>query len=105
MTTLQTIRDSAGTRLENTKLLVIKTDSSQLFNSLTDNVYKWVAQGWINSKGVEVAYAAFYKEVHELILELGRRGVVVKFWKVNRRQNRFAEKEAKNALDSMGWVV
>lgn len=102
MTTLQTIRDSVGTRLEHTQLLVIKTDSSQLFNSVTDSVYKWAVQGWINSKGLQVAYAAYYKEVHKLILELGRKGVLVKFWKVHRKQNRFAEKEAKMALNFAG---
>lgn len=80
--------------------IVLVTDSNYLVSCLTQHVSVWNSNGYRNAKKKEVANADTVKWVEKLVVGLERRGVGVKFWKVDKKENSSALLIAKKVLDA-----
>lgn len=79
--------------------VVIVTDSNYLVSCLTENVTSWNSNGYKNAKGKKVTNCGAVKWVESLVVGLERRGVGVRFWKVDKKENLTAASIAKKALE------
>ncbi|PWW71826.1 hypothetical protein C7212DRAFT_348600 [Tuber magnatum] len=79
--------------------VVLVTDSNYLFSCLTEHVYAWQKKGYRNAKGKEVSNANAVKWVESLVENFEGRGVGVRFWKVNKKDNGEAIDPARRVLE------
>jgi ribonuclease HI len=79
--------------------VVLVTDSAYLVDSITDYIFRWKQNGWINSKGEDVANRGLWEKLDLKLIEMRNDGIGVMFWKVARDQNVEADKLAKMAVD------
>jgi len=87
-----------GTKLN---LFIILTDSAYLVNSLTSYIYKWRLNDYTAASGREVANRDLFERLDDKleIMENGRQGIDVLFWKVDRSENEDADNLAKRGAD------
>ncbi|KAL7621057.1 hypothetical protein AAE478_008369 [Parahypoxylon ruwenzoriense] len=78
--------------------LKIKSDSKYAVGCMTEWVYKWANNGWINSNGNKVANRDLIKEASDLDDEVKKLGSVKYIW-VPREQNTNAHDCCDEALD------
>ena len=78
--------------------VVIQTDSKYLFTGLTEWVFKWRANGYMNAKGEPVTNTMMFQRLDELVHTLEKVGVRVKFAHVPRSFNQKADALANEAL-------
>ncbi|KAL2813600.1 ribonuclease H-like domain-containing protein [Aspergillus granulosus] len=91
----------AGTghgRGRDVRLVIIKSDSEYVVRGVTELMPRWKANGWRNSRGVEVANADEFRVIERLVGSLWRDGIEVRFWLVPKGLNRQANGMARNAL-------
>ncbi len=79
--------------------LVIKADSEYLVKGMTEWIFKWEENGYLNAKGLPVANGELFNELQKEIVKLTGLGVEVQFWHVKRDGNAEADLLANNALD------
>lgn len=79
------------------RLVVIKTDSSYLFNGLTEWLPKWKENGWKACKGQKVANDELWRVIDRWIQHLEAE-MSVQFWLVPKGENKTAEWMAHHAL-------
>ncbi|CAJ2501168.1 Uu.00g040210.m01.CDS01 [Anthostomella pinea] len=78
--------------------VTIHSDSRYAVGCMTDWIYKWSQNGWVNARGNDVANRDLIQEASDLddrVKELGR----VDYVFVPREQNRNADEECNEALD------
>ncbi|CEN61279.1 hypothetical protein ASPCAL07939 [Aspergillus calidoustus] len=80
------------------RLVVIKSDSEYIVRGVTELMPRWKANGWMNSRGVEVANAEAWRLVDRLVCSLRGDGIAVRFWLVPKGMNRQASGMARSAL-------
>lgn len=78
--------------------VVLKSDSAYLVQGITEYMPKWVANGFINSKGLPVANQELWQEVDRLLTLLETGGMRIQFWLVPREQNTEADALARWAM-------
>ncbi|KAI9869317.1 MAG: hypothetical protein M1813_000106 [Trichoglossum hirsutum] len=83
--------------------IVVVTDSDYLAKSMSEHVYKWVSNGWLNAKGQSVVNGPALGRLHSTICELEAQGKRVRFWRVPRDCNRDADELVNRALDDYGY--
>lgn len=82
-----------------TDLVVVATDSAYLVGGITEWIYKWYQNGWMNARGGDVSNREDFEELDELINELeDDYGVFVEFWKVDRYDNQESDELARDAV-------
>ncbi|KAF8850961.1 hypothetical protein BDZ45DRAFT_166620 [Acephala macrosclerotiorum] len=74
------------------------SDAQGFFDHITESVFTWADRDWKNSKGRVVGFGEQYKELHELIEEMEKKGVEVKFWAIHRELNQAVEEMAKRVI-------
>ena len=94
---LNTLRNRV--KLGRRQRVVIITDSDYLAKSMSDYVYKWVNNDWLNAKGQTVINAESLEKLHATIVKLEGQGMRVRFWRVPRAYNQEADELANDALD------
>jgi ribonuclease HI len=80
------------------RLVVIKSDSEYIIRGVTELMPRWKANGWRNSRGVEVANAEEWRTIDRLVYSLRGDGIEVRFWLVPKGMNRQASGMARSAL-------
>ena len=81
------------------EILVVRSDSAYVVNGIVDWIYKWMDNGWRNSRGLPVSNMDLWQTLHSAVIRLEQRaGVDVAFWKVDRDDNRHADALARQAL-------
>ncbi|KAL3482594.1 ribonuclease H-like domain-containing protein [Aspergillus germanicus] len=80
------------------RLVVIKSDSEYIVRRVTELMPRWKANGWRNSRGVEVANAEEWRTIDRLVYSLWGDGIEVRFWLVPKGMNRQASGMARSAL-------
>lgn len=78
--------------------VTIKSDSRYAVNCMTDWIYKWVQNGWTNSRGFEVKNRDLIEEASDLDDRVTALGEVEYVW-VPRADNVDADSECQRALD------
>lgn len=79
--------------------MVLISDSLYLVDAMTDWVYRWKHNGWINSKGYEVGNKDDFQRLDSLVDELeDEYDVYVKFWHVDRQYNNDADDLARDSV-------
>lgn len=81
------------------QVLVVKSDSAYLVNSMTEYIDRWRKNGYKNVKGTAVANADLFMKIDKQINFLNDLITTVSFWHVPRMRNREADSLAKDALD------
>ena len=76
----------------------VVTDSEYVVKALSEDIDEWRMNGFQNSQGEKVPNYLEIEKLDDLMLELGRDGVGVSFWPVDRRENEEADRLAKGAL-------
>jgi len=79
--------------------VVLYTDSVYLLNGLTDFIWKWVEDGFINTKGHPVIDTHMFKSLHTRIRNWQKKATEINFWKLAREDNRNVDTPAKSALE------
>ena len=83
------------------KQVVLVTDSKYLAESMSEFIWRWLENGWVNSKGARVKNYRLFLNVHESLQYFEQElGVDVRFWPVDRRFNQGADALANEALDT-----
>ncbi|GLA37379.1 hypothetical protein AnigIFM63309_004292 [Aspergillus niger] len=85
------IAEEIETGKERLYTVVIKSDSEYVVRGMTEWIYKWKANGWVNAKGFQLPI--------ESTLSLEDEQVTVQFWQVPRELNQEADRLATSALD------
>ncbi|OWP00409.1 hypothetical protein B2J93_3959 [Marssonina coronariae] len=67
--------------------VTLKTDSEYLVKGVTEWVYKWEKNGYMNGLGKRVVNSNLFKQLQAEVLKLTRLGVEVQFWLVKREDN------------------
>ncbi|KAJ0424019.1 hypothetical protein BJY00DRAFT_309829 [Aspergillus carlsbadensis] len=80
------------------RLVVIKSDSEYIVRGVTELMARWKANGWRNSRGVEVANAEEWRVIDRLVWSLRGDGIELRFWLVPKGMNRQASGMASSAL-------
>jgi len=84
---------------EDVSRVVICTDSAYLVNGVSDWVWKWEDNGYINAKGSPVVNGDLFEYLHDKIGELQSSWrVEVNFWKVPREENEEADALARSTI-------
>lgn len=81
--------------------VVLMADSRYVVDAMTDWIYKWRQNGYINVKGERVVNEDFFRRLEQEVDELNDVGVDVQFWRVPREQNGVADCLANAALEGM----
>ncbi|KAL8764945.1 MAG: hypothetical protein Q9203_006808 [Teloschistes exilis] len=81
------------------QVLVVKSDSAYLVNSMTEYIDRWRKNGYKNVKGTAVANADLFVKIDKQINFLDDLNTTVSFWHVPRMRNREADSLANDALD------
>ncbi|KAJ5663995.1 hypothetical protein N7507_004726 [Penicillium longicatenatum] len=79
--------------------LVIQTDSSYIYQGVTEWMPKWKASGWKNSRGRPIANEGLWRLVDLWVRHL-EATVAVQFWLVPRELNSWAREMSKWALEN-----
>lgn len=89
---LQQALERVGALNDNPRLDVkIYSDSKYVINCMTDWIYKWVDNGWINTKGNEVVNQDLLEEASDLDDRLKEEGKVKYIW-IPREENVLADR-------------
>ena len=78
---------------------VIKTDSANVVDGMTELIFKWKHNGFEKSRGGEVANYLLYYKIDEKVEEMNEDGIEVLFWRVPRAENQDAENLANKAFE------
>jgi ribonuclease HI len=78
--------------------VTIYSDSRYAIGCMTDWVYKWSRNGWINAAGNEVANRDLIKQASDLDDELKEDGTVEYIW-IPRDQNQDADRYCNHVMD------
>ncbi|ESZ90987.1 hypothetical protein SBOR_8621 [Sclerotinia borealis F-4128] len=78
---------------------MIMTDSAYVSNSFTTWIWKWRENGFRNAKKETVVNCELIIKIDELIGNLGKRNINVRFWDIPREDNTEADKLANLALE------
>lgn len=100
---LQDTLDHRGPDREFCKVLIL-TDSKYLVDGISEWIWKWKRNGYLNVKGLAVTNKELFQTLDCLISRLEQNGSDVWFWHVGRENNREADRLANEALDSSGKV-
>ncbi|KAJ3564889.1 hypothetical protein NP233_g7991 [Leucocoprinus birnbaumii] len=93
---LRKVKDLLDEKKLNTGLVLILSKSRYLVEGITQNIYKWLDNGWENSKGGEVSNKEDFEELDELVNELeDDYKVFVKFWWIPKEENEPADEMAR----------
>ena len=84
--------------------LIVKSDSADLVQGMTERIAKWKANGWRTPEGHRVKNASQFRRVEAEVVKLEAMDVRVCFWHVPRARNREADELARNALEGKGTV-
>lgn len=85
---------------QRTTRVIIKTDSDYLHKSMTEWIWKWMANGGVASTGREVKHLEYLLALHRRILQVeNAKQIRVLFWRVPRAFNGGADALANLALD------
>lgn len=68
---------------------------------ITNWVYEWVKNGWLDSNGQPVNIKEEVEAVHQQVRFFENRGVIVKFWKLDDALNKDARLLAESAINIM----
>lgn len=79
--------------------VVIKSDSAYLVKGMTEWIYGWRNNGYINSRGSAVCNSDLFKQLEEAVDDLNDMDVQVQFWHVRRADNEVADCLANAALN------
>lgn len=79
--------------------VVIKADSAYLVNAMTDWIFKWKDNGYINSRGLPVTNAGLFRQLEDEVQALNAMDVEGQFWRRLRGENADADRLANAALD------
>ncbi|CZR53717.1 uncharacterized protein PAC_03597 [Phialocephala subalpina] len=74
------------------------SDSAYLVDGITNWVWTWAENGWLNSAGETVANVGLWRWLHKNILKLQAMGLEVRFIYVRREYNQEADELAKSVL-------
>lgn len=85
--------------------LVIKPDSDYLYKSMTEYIFNWKENGYMDARRRPVQNGSLFRELEGLTQELNQRGVTVLFWHVRRAFNFAADMLANAALDGTEGTV
>lgn len=77
--------------------IVIKTDSPNVVNGITEWLARWKSNGWKRGKGQAISNDECWKIIDRLLENLETH-ICVKFWLVSREENDMAVSLAQNAL-------
>ena len=77
--------------------IVIKTDSPNIVNGITEWLARWKSNGWKRGKGQAISNDECWKIIDRLLEHLETH-ICVKFWLVSREENEMAVSLAQNAL-------
>lgn len=80
-----------------TNRIVLLSDSTYVVRGITEWVYKWQENGWMDVNGRPLVNAFDFQELDALIAALEEDGINVEFWGVGREDNVQADELAKNA--------
>lgn len=80
--------------------VTIHSDSKYAVNCMNVWIYKWVRNGWTNSRGEEVANQDLIQEASNLDDQLAELGDVKYVW-IPRSENEEADKHCNEELDAM----
>lgn len=79
--------------------VIVKTDSAYLAKGLSEYIWKWALNGFLNWKGLPVVNGRAFKYLHEKVVLLEKEyGIHVSFCLVPRESNQQADALAKAAL-------
>ncbi|KAL8751644.1 MAG: hypothetical protein Q9184_006003 [Pyrenodesmia sp. 2 TL-2023] len=78
--------------------VTITTDSKYALGCMTDWRYKWVENGWLNSRGQDVANRELIERALDLEAEIEQNGSIQYTW-VPRKENQEADAAANEELD------
>ncbi|CAM6129481.1 unnamed protein product [Calypogeia fissa] len=78
---------------------VVIVTSDYLFRAMTEYVYNWLDNGFLNAKGRPVVNGYVLEKLHDGICGQEDDGIKIQFWKVPREQNQRADRLAKKALE------
>jgi ribonuclease HI len=78
---------------------MIVTDSDYLFRAITDYVFRWEQNGYLNARGLPVTNGPAFKQLHRMLCTWEANRSAIRFWRVPREQNSKADSLAKSALD------
>lgn len=94
--TVQNMR-RAG-ELQGWREVIIKLDSDYVAKALSEWIWKWEENGFINSKRRTVEHAYLIREIHQTISKMEQE-MAVRFWRVGREWNQQADALVNRALD------
>lgn len=80
--------------------LIFMTDSAYLVDSISKHIYKWLNNGFRNSKWKPVGNRQAFESLHSLITDMEETGMEIQFWLVPREKNQDADRLAYRALDA-----
>jgi ribonuclease HI len=86
-------------RMKVVNQVVIKADSEYLVKGMTEWIFTWEQNGFLNARGQAVTNARYFQLLQSLVWELNDLGVEVLFWWVPRERNRHADALANMAFD------
>lgn len=96
---LQEVKDLVKKGRLETQTVVLVSDSRYVVKAMTDWAYDWRDNGWRNRNGGKVKNKTDFMKLDDLIEDLeDNYGVYVKLWRVGRRYNEGADREANKAL-------
>jgi ribonuclease HI len=79
--------------------LIIASDSAYLFDSITDYIWRWKMNGFINAKGTSVANQDLWVRLDNYCQFMLRElGLNIYFWQIDRSFNEDADEMARNAI-------
>ena len=80
--------------------LTIHTDSKYAHGCMTDWIYKWTRNGWVNAAGNQVANRDLIEQASDLEDEVKELGTVDYVW-IPRAENQEADEAVSDLLDEM----
>lgn len=80
--------------------VTIFSDSRYTVDCMTDFIYKWTRNGWVNSRGEEVANRDLIEEASDLDDRIAQLGTVTYIW-IPRSENELADKHCNEELEAM----
>ncbi|GLA29718.1 hypothetical protein ACMYSQ_003305 [Aspergillus niger] len=93
------IAEEIETGKERLYTVVVKSDSEYVVRGMTEWIYKWKANGWVNAKGFPVTNQEHFGRIDSIVQSLEDEQVTVQFWQVPRELNQEADRLATSALD------
>ena len=93
--------EEAGAGFKARRYVIIKADSEYVVKGMTEWIYKWKENGYLNAKGKPVTNAPLFQRIDKLVEELEEEWALkVLFWHVPREQNREADALVNAAFDA-----